>query len=388
MVQAAGIGADGCEKLTAKSEAPPRAAEGDDLRQALIGSALALLAEGGRGDFSLRKVAERVGASGSAASHRFGDRAGLIAETCNAALRQEAADLARFAPWLPALDARIDALAPVLVEWLDQRTRWSRTQARVSCELILMSYREPLVASYGIQLHGLYADFVARLCPALTSSARDLLALFLIAESPNWLVLVDDSQFKLLSQETARRAVAMALGADAAEPSFWADFNVAQGRAAALAPIPDAATGTKARIAQSVAQIIADEGAHAVTHRAIAKAANVSLSSLVHHFGKRGDLIRAGIQQLFLLTPEAGADATGSTSVAAFELALYALSDPFLAPLTAEVRRRQGARYPDASGGVGAREVVELAACARELIGPRQVSPEALRGRPALGAGS
>jgi len=348
-----------------------RATEGDDLRQALIDSALALLAEGGRGDFSLRRVAERVGASGSAASHRFGDRAGLIAETSNAALRQEQADLARFSQWLPPLDAKGETIAAVLVEWLDQRARWSRTQARISCELILMSYREPLVVSYGVQLHALYVEFIGRLRPELPVAARDLLALFLIAESPNWLVLADDSQFKLLSQETARRATAMALGDDAATPSFWVDFNSAGGRATSQARPADADLGTKGRIALSVAQIIAQEGAHAVTHRAIAKAAGVSLSSLVHHFGKRGDLIRAGVQRLFHAPSGTPVDAPGSTSVAAFELALYALTDPFLAPLTAEVRRRQGVRQPNAALSVGAQEVVELVACARELINPK-----------------
>lgn len=352
--------------LTANSEAPVRAAEGDELRLALIDSALALLAEGGRGDFSLRKVAERVGASGSAASHRFGDRAGLISETCRAALDRERADLARFAQRLPPLEARPEIIAPVLVEWLDQRTRWSRTQARVSCELILMSYREPQVVRYGAQLHAHYVDFLGRLAPTLPPSACDLLALFLIAESPNWLVLADDSQFKLLSQETARRAAAMALGESAETPRFWVDFNA--DRPMPQPPADAAEYGTKARIALSVAQIIAHEGAHAVTHRAIAKAASVSLSSLVHHFGKRGDLIRAGVQLLFRPNSQA-APALSSTSVASFELALYTLSDPFLAPLTLEVRRRQGARRADAAGSAGAREVVELVACARELIG-------------------
>jgi AcrR family transcriptional regulator len=119
-----------------------------------------------------------------------------------------------------------------------------------------------------------------------------------------------------------------------------------------------------------------------VTHRAIARAASVSLSSLVHHFGKRGDLIRAGILLLFRPDSEA-AEALGSTSVAAFELALYALSDPFLAPLTAEVRRRQGVwRAAGAPGTPGVREVVELAACARELI-----EPQGAQRRRAVGAG-
>lgn len=362
--------------MTIKDHAPLRSSDGDDLRHALIDSALALLAEGGRGDFSLRKVAERLGVSGSAASHRFGDRAGLVAEVCNAALAQEKADLARFAQRLPSLDASVDTIAPVLVEWLDQRARWSRTQTRISCELILMSYREPEVARYGVQLNALYLDFLGRLCPDLAESARGLLVLYLIAEAPNWLALADDSQFKLLSQETARRAAAMALGGDAETPNFWVNFNIARSLGSSQAAAEEGASGSKARIALSVAQIIADEGAHAVTHRAIAKAAGVSLSSLMHHFGKRGDLIRAGVQRLFR-SPSPGVDALGATPVAAFELALYVLTDPFLAPLTADVRRRQGLGRPNDGRGVGAREVLELVACARELISPqpRQAQP-------------
>ena len=115
----------------------PQTAGGDDVRASLIDSALGLLAEGGRGEFSLRKVAERIGASGSAASHRFGDRAGLVAEVAAAALTREAAQLAQFADRLPSLPPSIETLAPVLTEWLDQRARWGRTQTRICCELAL-----------------------------------------------------------------------------------------------------------------------------------------------------------------------------------------------------------------------------------------------------------
>jgi AcrR family transcriptional regulator len=368
---------DGRAILKAGTEAPLRAVDGDELRHALIDSALTLLAEGGRGEFSLRKVAERVGASGSAASHRFGDRAGLVAETANVALQQEEADLARFARWIPPLDPEVEAIAPVLVEWLDQRTRWSRTQARISCELILMSYREPRVFRYGADLHALYIDFLGRLCSPLTDAARDLLALFLIAESPNWLVLADDAQFKLLSQETARRAVAIALGRTGDTPAFWVAWNAQHSRAAPTRMSASTLSGTKARIAAAVAQMIAHEGAHAVTHRAIAKAASVSLSSLVHHFGKRGDLIRTGVQVLFDAhagTTEASTVTSSSASVAAFELAMYALTDPFLAPLTAEVRRRQGTRSATSGLAPGVREVIELVTCALHLLDAPETS--------------
>ena len=320
----------------------PQTAGGDDVRASLIDSALGLLAEGGRGEFSLRKVAERIGASGSAASHRFGDRAGLVAEVAAAALTREAAQLAQFADRLPSLPPSIETLAPVLTEWLDQRARWGRTQTRICCELALMSYREPAGGDYGQALRRLYLDFLGRLCPALSGAAADLLAFYLLAESPNWLVLADDTGFRLLSGETARRVSALALGGDPQTSRFWLDWSAK--RAGAALAHPAALTGTKARIAQAVAAIIAEEGAHAVTHRAIAKVANVSLSSLVHHFGKRTDLIRAGVELLFREGSDPSAPATfeeaARNSLQAFELALYALSDPFLAPQTAATRER------------------------------------------------
>jgi AcrR family transcriptional regulator len=59
------------------NDEPPRYHHGD-LRAALLAAAEAELAEAGGADFSLRRVAKRVGVSHSAPAHHFGDTDGLL----------------------------------------------------------------------------------------------------------------------------------------------------------------------------------------------------------------------------------------------------------------------------------------------------------------------
>ena len=136
-----------------------------------------------------------------------------------------------------------------------------------------------------------------------------------------------------------------------------------------MPPTP-AHAGTKQRIVEAIATIVLDGGVEAVTHREIAKRAVVSLSSLTHHFGSRTELVRAGMHYLLMRS-----DSDPRSVILPYELALQALSDPFLAPLASAVRLQMGAsahaaqNYVDGITGRARAEMTALTDCAAALVG-------------------
>jgi AcrR family transcriptional regulator len=332
----------------------------NDVAGLLLEAAFDLLAKGGWGQFSLRAVAESIGAAGSAASHRFGDRAGLVSALCRAAVEREQRQMDQF---MPGLSVRTDQqLGDVLYEWLEQRVRWNRKQARACSELLLVSLRDAACRRFSRDWMTVCGRMIARLHPALDQEAADRLAAVLAVEVAYWLLLADDPLFRLSSAEWLRRTVSLARGSQGAPPVFWLE----QGLALAPAPPPPALTGTKQRIVQATARIILESGVQAVTHREIAKRSGASLSSLTYHFASLGDLIRQGFQALFPPSAEA-APTSAAWALAGYELVLQALRDPFLAPLAAAHRRRMGGGA-SADHDPGAAADAEMAAMLRTAM--------------------
>jgi AcrR family transcriptional regulator len=315
----------------------------DEVAGLLVEASFDLLAKGGWGHFSLRAVAESIGAAGSAASHRFGDRAGLVAALCDAAVRRERQEMARFAP-----QVRVDTneeLSAILYEWLEQRVRWNRKQARACAELLLVSYRDPACRGFGPAWSEACRDFVNRLHPALDAEAARTITAFLSVEIVYWLLLADDPMFRLASREALGRVIHVAARpqndlAGAPPPAFWFGQGLEQPDTRRSRPL----TGTKQRIIEATAQIILECGVQAVTHREIAKRSDASLSSLTYHFESLTDLIRQGLQTIFTPVPPGSGTPPPMPyrAVVPYELAVQALRDPFLSPLAATCRRRAG----------------------------------------------
>jgi TetR/AcrR family transcriptional regulator, regulator of biofilm formation and stress response len=64
----------------------------------------------------------------------------------------------------------------------------------------------------------------------------------------------------------------------------------------AVAP-PDAPAGIDERILAATMAIIGERGLQAITHRAVAKRAGVSLGAISHHFPTRADLLRSALRR-------------------------------------------------------------------------------------------
>ncbi|MDB5460169.1 MAG: TetR family transcriptional regulator, partial [Caulobacteraceae bacterium] len=201
--------------MTPADGSPPE----DEVAGLLLEASFDLLAHGGWGNFSLRAVADSIGVAGSAASHRFGDRAGLVAAVCDAAIESERSQMDRFLPGI-----RVDSggeLAAVLCEWLEQRVRCNRRQARACSELLLVSYRDPAFHTFSGRWVETCRRMVARLAPSFNDEASRAVAAFLAVEIPYWLLLADDPLFRLASGEALRRIVMLAQRSADPLPVFW-----------------------------------------------------------------------------------------------------------------------------------------------------------------------
>ena len=332
---------------------------GDEIAGRLIEASFDLVADGGWAAFSLRAAAEAIGAAGSAASHRFGDRSGLVAAVGEAALLREAAGMNAFLPGVTASAA--GELSSLLNEWLEQRARRGRRLGRMCAELMRVSYRDPALPGFGARWLDLTARWIGRLYPQAPEDARRVMAGVLAAEAPFRLLLADDPEFRLVSQESLGRMVGLALGAEG-PPPCWLQ------RSLALPPPepPLGLAGAKGAIVEAAARLIETDGVLAVTHREIAKRCGASLSSLTYHFRSLDDLIRHGFEFLF-------AGPRRPPPAAVHELALQALRDPALAPLALAVRRRLAQDAPGPPTGdlevLGRRETSALLAIAFTLAG-------------------
>ena len=332
----------------------------DGVAGRLIDAAFDLVGEGGWADFSLRAAAETIGSAGSAASHRFGDRAGLVSAVSEEALAREAAGMAAFLSGVvPSGPAE---LAAMLNEWLEQRARTGRRLGRMSAELMRASGRDRDLEGFAGRWLDLAATWIGRLHPAAPDSARRAVAGFLAAETPFRLLLADDPEFRLVSQESLGRAVVLALRGRDLPPPCWLQ------RSLALAPPqgPSGLQGVKQASVEAAARLIAEGGVLSLTHREIAKRSGASLSSLTYHFNSLDDLIRQGFEGLF-------AAPAPPPPIAVHELALQALRDPRLTPLALLARRRlalSDGRAPDADlQAMGAREARAMLAIASALAG-------------------
>lgn len=331
----------------------------DEIAGRLIEAAFDLVAEGGWPDFSLRAAAEAIGSAGSAASHRFGDRAGLVSAVTESALDREAAGMSQFLPGVTASGAA--ELAALLHEWLEQRARPGFRVGRMCAELMRVSYRDAEPVGFAGRWLDLAAGWIGRLYPPAPERARRAIAGFLAAETPFRLLLHDEPEFRLVSQESLARAVALALGAQR-PPPCWLQRSLALEAPAA----PSGLAGAKLASIEAAARLIETDGVLSLTHREIAKSSGASLSSLTYHFRTLDDLLRQGFQRLFAGLAE-------PPPAAVHELALQALRDPLLAPLALVVRRRlalggEDAPTPDLQA-MGARETRALQRVAFALAG-------------------
>lgn len=266
------------------------------------------MAAGGVRGATLRDVAARCGASVTSIAYLFGNKDGLIAE-CFAQVA--ARDRARLA----TLEAEAEAMAiepalagPFLWTLCEEACGDRRTDMLVLIELWLSAAANPRFAetcrTWLRARRDAFRGF-ARLFGA-DPLAFDILGLHLLSESSFAVSCHGSAAYRLLARAGFVEAVARVAGLGSAEAApgitalaarFFADPETGGARES------DSKGGrgaeSRARIVDAAASVIEEEGLAAVTNRAVAERAGVSLALTTYHFKSVTELAFAGVLRVF-----------------------------------------------------------------------------------------
>ncbi|MDZ5645805.1 TetR family transcriptional regulator [Nitrospirillum sp. BR 11828] len=328
----------------------------------LLPASLRLVAQEGLGALSLRRLAAAAETSLSALSYRFGKKERLIAQVIAAAHEQ---DRDFWCEWARRVDAMSGlsglAIADIAEAVLVALTAQHPERSLFFCELVQASaWDETVRAALGPWLATRLA-FWRRLCAkAAPGTAPQVdLAVLLHAYS------IDETAFSLSLRDHAPYAWLRKLGLrrlctpHAPPGNRAADERLFQVFYDESATVPDTVALDREDIVRTpletqamahAAALIVREGAEAVTHRAVAKAANVPASTLAYRFRRQEDLLKAGLEGIIrqmwqeVEAPPAGAPEGGNAPIArgTYAIALAATRRPELVACAAAMRRRRG----------------------------------------------
>ncbi|WP_044559068.1 TetR/AcrR family transcriptional regulator [Azospirillum sp. B4] len=339
----------------------------DGTRERLIDQAHTLLAQGGLKALSVRNLAAAAGLSTSAVPYHLGDKDSLTHTVFGAAMERDREAWRRFRVSLGDEGLPVFALADALVAQALALSARQGTIELVWYELIHQARHtpalRPILARWYEERRGRHRDLFA--LAGLPTHVADLMTHYLVGDHSTLLVAGGASGFALSVVENIRHLCDPEDG----RAALWHDrLRRPAGQDDGL----DQAGETEQRIVAAAVATIIDQGVAAVTHRAVAQRAGVSLSSTTYYFRSRGDIIRRAFQYiheelrreipavhhelpplaLFLravadhmLAPVDGGRIAGrNTTHALGDFALESCRDATLAPLYLTFRQGRGAR--------------------------------------------
>ncbi|WP_395397439.1 TetR/AcrR family transcriptional regulator [Novosphingobium sp. BL-8A] len=318
----------------------------------LVDAARTVVAAKGLSGMSLRTVAEEAGTSVGSISYRIGDRTALVSAMLDREIELMAEARAEWRARLGSLDPVATGILPDLIcEWLDQGAGRRRTSAIVTCELTLLASREPsALPRIGALLdegEALWRDVLARV--PQSERMADLIAGYCLDEQPFSVLLADETDYRLLRHSTVRGLLRDPAASASPALTQWHMALVDRLAVPAAAAHDEAAKvpeGTKAMLADHIADLIADQGVGALSHRTVAQAAGVATSSVAHHFPTQRDILFAGVETLYrrMRSQIQSSNANIRNREIArltHECALQALGDPAVRPFAIDMRRRR-----------------------------------------------
>ena len=195
------------------------------------------------------------------------------------------------------------AIGPLLAVLIDD---WCENQRQLAfawreCELSALRDRGN-IELYG-RWHALWMDFWREICGrlGLADVAAPTAWLFDGASCVHllrWRRAVDHAGLIEQCSGWARW-----LEGELADPAPW--FEFARGEAASMIPPPPPSDDTAIRVAEAAAQIIAENGVTALTHRAVAAKAGLTLGVVSYKFRTSADLLQAAFEAIYRRsTPE------------------------------------------------------------------------------------
>lgn len=320
--------------------------------QRVVDAARGVIAAKGIAGMSLRSVAEAAATSVGSISYRIGDRAALIAAVLDREIELAAATRMEWRDRIGECDPVASGILPDLIcEWLDQGAGSRRTSAIVMCELALTAGREPQslpsITALFEEAEGLWRDLLS--CSAHGERLARLIARYCLDEQVFSILLVDETDYRLLRHSTVRGMLRN--GSAPVEPtaSQW-HMALVERLAIPAAAAFDAASpiprGSKGVIAETIADIVVEQGVGALSHRTVAQASGVPTSSVAHHFPTHRDVLFAGVEAVYrrLRSHIHGTGArlgNGDIIRLTHECALSALTDPAFRPFAIDMRRRR-----------------------------------------------
>lgn len=337
-----------------------------DRQESLIAAMLTLVAQGGRGQASARNVAALAGVALSSISYHFGSMEQLYCSAQAVAAERARAWLAsRLNDLPPGNDLPPTALPRFMGHVVHRFVREQLPLAQTEADALVGASRTETAAravdDWFEVWRGFWREAFARF--GLDAEAAEIGGLILSAERLGHLARWNDLLDPAGLEEVCVRLVGRLTG-DAemlARPAPWRE------RAEALTlagPARPPLTGPAERIARAVVAVIDEEGEAALTHRAVAATAGVSLGAVAHHFPSRTALLDAAYTELYRALVE-GAEKVSSVvpkpknvaehmvlfhdygakaprSRALDEMFLAATRDPALADFAARLRYSRG----------------------------------------------
>lgn len=335
-----------------KTPNPARALASQREITGIADAARRVVAAKGLSGMSLRTVAEEAHTSVGSISYRIGDRAALIAAVLDREIALMDETRQQWRERLGAHDPVASGVLPDLIcEWLDQGAGARRTSAVVTCELALLAGREPQAlprfADLLDQAEALWRDLLP-VSPQNAKLAR-FICRYCLDEQVFSILLADETDYRLLRHSTVRGLLRAGRGkADPAATQWHMALVDRLGVPAAAAHDETAAVpqGTKAVMADRIADIIVEQGVGALSHRIVAQAVGVATSSVAHHFPAHRDILFAGVEALYRrLRSQIHANSARMTNGdiirLTHECALAAMADPAFRPFAIDMRRRR-----------------------------------------------
>lgn len=317
---------------------------------AIIDAARSVIATRGLSNMSLRVVADHADTSVGSISYRIGDRAALV----NAVVARE---ISLITDATADFAARLHGIAPVTTHilpdvvdaWLDLMAGQHRTSAIIICELMLLASRTAnavpdlpvLLNLYDTMWHDMLRDAShgAQLARAI--------ACYCIDERPFAVALDGVDDYRALRRATTHALLDAADTTTRHGHAVWhTDLvrRLAIPAAPALEADAVAPQGTRAAIADHIADLIRAGGIADLSHRAVAQAAGLAASSVVHHYPTHHDIVLGGVEAIYRRMRADGSDPQRSIRNVVqltHECALLANSNPAFIPFAIDMRRRR-----------------------------------------------
>lgn len=274
--------ADDRQAASANQEDP----SGVALGAMLIEKALALVADKGLDQFSMREVAASIDRSTTVIFQHFGNKDGLLAAMMETAFERDALFHARLLEELSGLEPNIATLTEIVAYYIEVRVTSDDAAIRIWPELLLNGGHERAWAPLLIRWRGMREDFWRALLPkGLAGMLTPLLSDYTLMEGVYAIVLQDRLDYRLLLRETVSLLVGRAFRANNPNP-----VGNVQAWLADTAPPPPPRSSSHAgtsrlRLLDVAATEIFAHGVKVLNHRRLTAKAGMSTAMISYHFG-------------------------------------------------------------------------------------------------------